>query len=96
MLAVCADFNYVVLFLPINVLYYVILYYVSCSVWTPGRVAAAFATANEDPNKITNDSIPERYGLHNCALSPKTNDQMTNYSFYGHRVGERIHKRWQL
>ena len=37
------------LFLSINVLYYVILYYVSCFVWTPGRVAAVFATANGDP-----------------------------------------------
>ena len=31
-----------------------VLYYVSCLVWTPGRVAAAFATANGDPNKIPN------------------------------------------
>jgi hypothetical protein len=47
------------LFLSIDVLYYVILYYVilyygSCFVWTPGRVVAAFATANGDPNKIPN------------------------------------------
>ena len=39
------------LFLSIDGLY-VILYYVSCFVLTPGRVAAAFATANGDPNKI--------------------------------------------
>ena len=42
------------LFLSNDVLYYVILYYVSCFVWTPGRVAAAFATANGDPNKTSN------------------------------------------
>ena len=42
------------LFLSNGVQYYVILYYVSCFVWTPGRVAAAFATANGDPNKIPN------------------------------------------
>ena len=40
--------------MSVNVLYYVILYYVSCSVWNPGRVATAFATANRDPNKIPN------------------------------------------
>ena len=40
---------YVVLFLSINVLYYVMVH-VLC--WTPGRVAAAFATANGDPNTI--------------------------------------------
>jgi hypothetical protein len=40
--------------LSIDVLYYVILDYVSCFVWTPGRVAADFATANGDPNKIPN------------------------------------------
>jgi hypothetical protein len=29
---------------------------VSCFVWNPGKVAAAFATANGDPNKIPNVS----------------------------------------
>ena len=37
-----------------DVLYNVELYYVIRFVWTPGRVAAAFATANGDPNKIPN------------------------------------------
>ena len=45
------------LFLSVDVLYYVILYCVSCFVWTPGRVAAAFVTANGDPNKIPNQHI---------------------------------------
>ena len=44
------------LFLSNAVLYSVILYYVSCFVWTPGRVAAAFATVNGDPNKIPNST----------------------------------------
>jgi hypothetical protein len=43
------------MFLSIDVLYYVILNYVSCIVWTPGRVAAASATVNGDPNKITKE-----------------------------------------
>ena len=34
------------LFLSISVLYYVMFYVL----WTPGRVAASFATANGDPN----------------------------------------------
>ena len=38
-------------------LYYVILYYVSCFVWIPERVAAAFATANADSNKIQKYNI---------------------------------------
>jgi hypothetical protein len=42
------------LFLSNDVLYYVILYYVSYFVLTPGRVVADFATANGDPNKIPN------------------------------------------
>ena len=29
----------------------------TCFVWTPGRVAAAFATANGDPNKIPNTKL---------------------------------------
>ena len=45
------------LFLSINVLNYVILYYALRFMWTPGRVAAAFATANGDPNKIPNAQI---------------------------------------
>ena len=44
------------LFLSDDVLYQVILYYVSCFVWTPGSVAGAFATANGDPNKIPQKS----------------------------------------
>ena len=51
----------VVLFLSIDVLYYVILHYVSCVVWTPGRVAAAFATANGDSNKIPNTIFPRTF-----------------------------------
>ena len=43
--------------LSIDVLYYVILFCVSCFLWTPGRVAAAFATANGDPNKIPNTTL---------------------------------------
>ena len=41
-------------------LFNVILCYVSCFVWTTGRVAAAFATADGDPNKIPNTKERER------------------------------------
>ena len=36
-----------------------ILCNVSCFGWTPGRVAAAFATANGDPNNIPNCPLPQ-------------------------------------
>ena len=58
----CSVFNTVFLcssvlelFLSIDVLYYVL-----CFVWSPGRVAAAFATANGDPNKIPNTNTSQR------------------------------------
>ena len=43
--------------MSIDVLYYVILYYVSCFAWTSARVPAAFATANGDPNKIPQNTL---------------------------------------
>ena len=46
-----------------DVLYDVIMYYVSCFVWTPGRVAAAFATADGDPNKIPNTKFLGPFGV---------------------------------
>ena len=52
--------------MSIDVLYHVILYYVSCFVWTPGRVAAAFATDNEDPNKNPVTDL----GIGNMGSSP--------------------------
>ena len=57
------------LFLSIDVLYYVILYYVSYFVWTPGRVAAAFATTNGDPNKIPNTTAAQTSAM-NTKPSP--------------------------
>ena len=45
------------LFLSNDVLYYVILYCVSCFVWTPGTGAADFVTANGDPNKMPNTNF---------------------------------------
>ena len=56
------------LFLSNDFLYYVILYYVSCFVWTPGSVAAAFATANGDPNKIPN----YKQSCHNAGMNHET------------------------
>jgi hypothetical protein len=44
---------YVVLFLSCSCL--LMFCIMSCFVWTLGRVAAAFATANGEPNKITNN-----------------------------------------
>jgi hypothetical protein len=43
------------LFLSINVLYYV-MFHVLCG--TPGRVATAFSTANEDPYEMENTKLP--------------------------------------
>ena len=58
------------LFLSINVLYYVMLH-VLC--WTAGRVVAAFATANGDPNKI-------HYMVRNMSIPL----QMSGFGYFSH------------
>jgi hypothetical protein len=65
------------LFLSIDVLY---CHSVEMFVWTPGRVAAAFATDNGDPNKIPNSKAPF---THSTSLSEMVELQSSNKLFKG-------------